>query len=77
MITYILCIQGTKCGKTFTARNILKSYVERQKDRYFLNNKAIINLMSGVADYLRDNKIEGELIKIGGDNEAQFLRRVM
>ena len=67
-----LCIQGPPgAGKTFTARNVIGNLMSKGKRIGISSNshKAIINLMSGVADYLHDNNIAGELIKIGGENE--------
>ncbi len=67
-----LCIQGPPgAGKTFTARNVIGNLMSKGKRIGISSNshKAIINLMSGVADHLLDNNIGGELIKIGGENE--------
>jgi len=65
-----LCIQGPPgAGKTYTAQNIIVDLMSKGKRIGISSNshKAVINLMSGVADYLLTNNIKGQLIKVGGD----------
>ena len=67
-----LCIQGPPgAGKTFTARHIIADLISKGKRIGISSNshKAITNLMGGVADHLFENKIDGQLIKVGGDEE--------
>ena len=67
-----LCIQGPPgAGKTFTARNVIGDLMAKGKRVGVSSNshKAIVNLMDGVADYLIQNDIAGNLIKIGGSEE--------
>lgn len=74
-----LCIQGPPgAGKTFTARNVICDLIAKGKRIGISSNshKAIINLMDGVADNLLENKIDGTLIKIGGnDDEVIFEKK--
>jgi predicted RecB family nuclease len=67
-----LCIQGPPgSGKTFTARHIIADLLAKGKRVGISSNshKAIINLMSGVADHLLEHGIEASLIKVGGGDE--------
>ena len=73
-----LCIQGPPgAGKTLTARHIIADLMSKGKRIGISSNshKAIINLMDGVSDHLRENKIEGELIKVGGDDEDHIFKK--
>ena len=58
-------------GKTYTARHIIADLISKGKKIGISSNshKAITNLMGGVADHLLENKIDGQLIKVGGDEE--------
>ena len=74
-----LCIQGPPgSGKTFTAKNIIGNLITQKEVGISSNShKAILNLMGGVADYLIENQIEGELIKIVETTKTRFLKRLM
>jgi predicted RecB family nuclease len=64
-----LCVQGPPgAGKTYTARHIIGDLLFKGKRVGITSNshKAIINLMSGVADHVSYNGVEATLIKVGG-----------
>jgi predicted RecB family nuclease len=65
-----LCIQGPPgSGKTYTARHIIGDLLSKGYRVGISSNshKAIVNLMSGVVDHITERKIDGKLIKVGGD----------
>jgi predicted RecB family nuclease len=65
-----LCVQGPPgAGKTYTARHIIGDLLSKGKRVGISSNshKAIINLMSGVADHVSRNSVKATLIKVGGD----------
>lgn len=73
-----LCIQGPPgSGKTFTAKHIIGELLRQGKRVGISSNshKAIINLMSGVADYMNDEDIEALLVKAGGDKEDPIFEK--
>ena len=73
-----LCIQGPPgSGKTFTAKHIIGELLRQGKRVGISSNshKAIINLMSGVADYVNDEDIEALLVKAGGDKEDPIFEK--
>ena len=74
MITAIV-FRAPGSGKTFAAKILSETNNTKKRVGISSNShKAILNLMSGVADYLLENQIEGELIKIGGAMNP-FLKR--
>ena len=73
-----LCIQGPPgAGKTYTACHVIRDLLSKGKRVGISSNshKAIINLMSGLADVLTKRGDEGTLIKVGGDSEDPIFER--
>lgn len=73
-----LCIQGPPgAGKTYTARHIISDLIAKGKRIGISSNshKAIINLMSGVADHLLEQRIDGTLIKVGGEDDDPIFEK--
>ncbi|PCI43726.1 MAG: helicase [Alphaproteobacteria bacterium] len=67
-----LCIQGPPgAGKTYTARHIIGELLRQGKRVGVSSNshKAILNLMTGMADHIADNGITATLVKAGGDKD--------
>lgn len=67
-----LCIQGPPgTGKTYTAKHIIGKLLQQGKAVGVASNshKAIINLLSGVANYINEQNIDAEIIKVGGDDK--------
>jgi len=72
-----LCIQGPPgAGKTYTAKHIIGELLQQGKRIGISSNshKAILNLMAGVEEYIDDNSISANLVKIGGDkNDPELI----
>ena len=67
-----LCIQGPPgAGKTFTAKHIIGELLRQGKRVGISSNshKAIINLMTGVAEYVNEQNIDCHITKAGGDKD--------
>ena len=67
-----LCIQGPPgAGKTYIAKCVIGDLLKSGKRIGISSNshKAITNLLGGVAGYVKDNGIEANLIKVGGDRD--------
>jgi len=73
-----LCIQGPPgAGKTYTAKHIIGELLRQGKRVGISSNshKAIINLMTGVADYVAEQNIECHITKAGGDTHDPIFDR--
>jgi hypothetical protein len=74
-----LCVQGPPgAGKTYTARHIIGDLLSKG-NRVGISShshKAIINLMSGVADLVLEDGVDAALIKVGGDSTDPIFDKV-